>query len=243
MDDVRALDDEQVEDFDTEFVSDNGFEYLTDCIRKMHGDAEFTFLDLGGGNGNFTDRLLEAFPAAIGYVLDNSEYLLEKNQPHPRKHLVLASADHIQEVFPDTKFDIIFANWVLHHLIYDSYRSTTKNLQETLTNLQGVLKDGAKISVFENLYDGWLFDNLPSHVIYHLTSSRLLAPLTKMGGANTAGVGVCFRSKKSWLSSFENAHLKNTGFWEDDWKFDVSLINRLVLHMGNVRTGHFWLGN
>jgi hypothetical protein len=97
-----------------------------------------------------------------------------------------------------------------------------------------------RLSVFENMYDGLLIDNLPGRLVYRLTSSRGLAGLCRRLGANTAGVGVCFRSKRQW-----ERRLGESGYrvmaYSDAPGWSTSLPYRIVFHMGRVRFGHFWV--
>ncbi len=65
------------------------------------------------------------------------------------------------------------------------------------------------------MYDGAVFDALPSHLIYELTASKALAGITWRMGANTAGVGVCFRSKRGWEKVIDQAGLTVRRYQDD----------------------------
>jgi hypothetical protein len=103
---------------------------------------------------------------------------------------------------------------------------------------------GGRISVWDNLYDGLVVDVLPSRLIYALTSMRSVAPLVSLGGANTAGVGVCFQSARRWRRHFRDAGLSVQSHWrmqpfqKPAWK---NVAYALALHMRPVRPAHFWL--
>ena len=73
---MKKLDDSQVESFDTDYVTGARWETVKARVDRDFPGGDFRFLDLGGGNGVFTDCLLEAYPKAQGTVLDNSELLL-----------------------------------------------------------------------------------------------------------------------------------------------------------------------
>src|SRR5438876_5406232 len=79
---VERLTDDQLEAFDTESVNDQRWIPIHRCLDRDFPDGQFTFLDLGGGNGTFADRLLEDYPSSSGVVLDNSQLLLNRNKPH-----------------------------------------------------------------------------------------------------------------------------------------------------------------
>lgn len=236
--DVKQLDDDQLQEFDWEFVDDAKRKNIYQYIDAEFPDGKFTFLDIGGGNGAFVDRVLEEYPHSQGVVLDNSELLIEKNKPHERKKVVLGSATDLTTLF-DQKFDVIFTNYVLHHLVSDGYHKTRQNQIDTLNAARAILTDKGSISIFENIYDGFLLKWLPSYLIFFLTSAKFLAPLVRKLGANTAGIGVCFLSKGQWHKAIRKARLGINGY-TDHRSFNLSLFKRVFLHLGNVRGGHFW---
>lgn len=238
---IRKLNNTQLSDFDTEYVKGKLWMMVKKCIDRDFFDRPFSFLDLGGGNGLFTDRVLRNYPNSIATILDNSEFLLSKNRnKSDRKKVLCESIENMENLFFGNKFDIIFMNWILHHLVTDSYLNTLKNVKSILEVSSKILNDRGRISIFENMYNGLVFDNFPCHIIYHLTSCTKLSKLIKRFGANTAGVGVCFRSKKAWVNLAENAGLRVIQYSQDD-KWRVPFYRRFLLHIGNIRVGHFWL--
>lgn len=234
----KKLADNQVERFDTEYVNDELWDSLKRKIDNKFGSKPFCFLDIGGGNGLFADRMLETFPNSTCLLVDNSEVLLRRNKISARKTLIIKSIEDISEIFVDQKFDIIFLNWVLHHLVGKDYRSSIINIQKTLKIAKEHLSNDGFISIYENLYNGFV-NNLPSHIIFQLTSLKLIAPLTKKFGANTAGCGVCFLSKKRWVDLLLGLGLTIIKDEEYEvWK--IPLIRKIFLNIRIVRVGHFW---
>ncbi len=235
---MKQLSDDQLATFDTEYVTEPLWDILSRHIDKAHPDGRFNFLDIGGGNGVFADRLLDAYPDADGTVLDNSRLLLSRNLPNARKTLLEESAEHLDRL--DRKYDVIFFNWVLHHLVGDGYRKSVEHAQRTLRNAAALLTRGGHISIFENMYNGWLVDNAPSHIIYGLTSARTIAPIIRRFGANTASLGVCFQSRSSWQRILGNAGVDSFQYDEDS-RWPVPWPWHTFLHVGNVRCGNFWV--
>jgi hypothetical protein len=238
---LRKLDASQVEAFDEEYVDDSRWGTVTSSIDQDFPGGEFTFLDLGGGNGMFADRMLAAYPRAKGTVLDNSEVLVSRNQPNERKTVILDSVENVAKL--GTEYDIIFLNWLLHHVVGDSYAQTRRNQLWTLCTVHTLLTERGRVSVFENLYEGLLIENLPGWIIYELTSNRAITGITRGLGANTAGVGVCFLSKNQWLSTMQDARLKVLRCTEPDaWTWSLPLVWKICLHIRRRFVGHFWLG-
>src|SRR5262245_34603189 len=98
VEDVRVLDDRQVEAFDTDYMYEGRWKHLRACIERDFPSGKFTLLDVGGGNGAFADLVLATYPNARVVVIDLSDLLLSRNKPHPGKTLVQGSATQLQAV-------------------------------------------------------------------------------------------------------------------------------------------------
>jgi hypothetical protein len=237
---IAQLNDDQLKVFDTEHVNDRQWIPIKRCIDRDFPDGRFTFLDLGGGNGNFADRLLENYPRSRGAVLDNSELLLSRNKPHPNKRLVFGSIENLDQVV-DAQYDLIFFNWVLHHLvIQSSYARTRESMRLALRAALPILTDRGRVSIYEDLYNGLLIDGAPGWLVYQLTTVKTIARLIRSLGANTAGVGVCFLSHKQWCSTLKRNGLRVLDYTNDDLQ-TVPWTRTAFLHVGRLRCGHFWL--
>jgi len=236
---MKQLEDSQLETFDTEYVNEPRWKIIKEQIDRDFPEGDFTFLDVGGGNGKFADKLLSHYPKARGTVLDNSELLLSRNQQNPRKSLICDSVENLSKL--QGKYDIVCFNWLLHHLVGNSYSETRKNISTALEAVIPLLSERGRISIFENMYNGLIFDGLPSYLIFTLTSSKALAGFTRKMGANTAGVGVCFLSRKQWVETVDKITSLELLKYTDDEKWNIQWKWNVFLHIGNIRCGHFWL--
>ena len=174
---ARMLDEDQLRTFNTEQICAAEWTTLKPIFDAQFGSREFSFVDVGGGNGSFADMLLAAYPLARGVVLDPAEILLRENKPHPRKEVKLARAENMDELFGERKFDLILFNWILHHVVLDSYSKTVALQRTVISKARRLLKPGGVVSVLENLYEGTVVDGVPSRLIFELTKSALLKPL------------------------------------------------------------------
>jgi len=237
---LQQLADDQLASFDTEFVNDARWAPVARCIARDFPAGRFTFLDVGGGSGMFADRILESYPEARVTVLDNSQLLLSRNKPNPRKELLLESVERLGAAVGDRRFDLISMNWLLHHLVSPSYGRTRSNIDAALRMVSRFLSDRGRLSVHENLYNGIAVDGAPGWIIHRVTSNKALAALARRGGANSAGVGVCFLSRRQWLKTFRLAGLEVESEtldvrWKVPWKWHVAL------HIAHIECGHYWL--
>jgi ubiquinone/menaquinone biosynthesis C-methylase UbiE len=213
-------------------------------IRQAFPNGPSRILDIGGGNGKFMDRLLSEFPQAHGYLVDISQNLLDKNRPDPRKHLIHGSFEDLPTLLPGTTFDLITINWVLHHLVGPNYRRCVQNVEQALVMTSRMLTSSGLLFVAENEYQGLFETNVPSHVIYTITKIRnpAFAGLARRY-FNTAGVGVCFQSRRAWLTIFRRLGLK-VDFYEQHSRWQHGLKKRLMfllLFLRVQRHGHFGL--
>ena len=85
---IKKLENNQLETFNKEYVNEERWPIVKQMIDQSFPEGRFSFLDIGGGNGIFTDKILAHYPEAVGTLLDNAEVLLEMNKSHPRKKLI-----------------------------------------------------------------------------------------------------------------------------------------------------------
>jgi hypothetical protein len=230
------LSDHQLEAFDTELINERLWAVIARCIDRDFPTGRFSFVDLGGGNGVFADRVLSRYPNSTGIVLDASDLLTSRNTPSARKRVIRADAFDIEKHCSSA--DIVFCNWLLHHLVTTGSRNESlANIRHVLTLIRRVLGQRGRLSIYENDYCGYI-DSFPSRAIFFLTSSRPLALLMRSLGANTAGVGVCFQSTKGWVSTLQKAGfdvLAHTT--ERTWKPKRRHAALLIRQVG---FGHYW---
>jgi Methyltransferase domain len=218
---MKKLSDEQVQPFDTEYVNDVRFESVKSCIESDFPDGQFVLLDV----------IIKEFPKSRVTVLDNSELLLSKNKAHPQKKIVNCSVEELHSL--KDKYDLVAVNWLLHHLVSDTYSRSKQNQFETLLELRKLLTPSGRISIYENCYNG---------MIFFVTSLRFGSSIFRKLGANTAGVGVCFLSKKQWTNLFSTAQYQLLRYKEpDQWVWSMNPLIQSPLFIKNRRVGHFWI--
>ena len=241
---LAYLSEEQNAHFDEDY---HGPEELNEKIAYLashYGDKSVNILDIGGGNGAFIDYILDRMPKASGTLLDISQLLIDRNAPHPRKVLVHGSADELDRLFRDRSFDVITINWVLHHLVGDDYQSSLDNVESLLTIVSRKLRPGGTIIVAENLFEGYIGTDLPSKIIFAITSQKrpYVRIFTKLF-FNTAGIGVCFHSLRGWRSiiTHANLYIEHQSFgpvWIDPfWRRSLYAL----LNVRQPRHGHFYV--
>lgn len=230
------LSDTQLEAFDREYVSESRWEPIKACIDRDFPDGHFSFLDLGGGNGLFADKVLRCYPKCTGTVLDASQMLIARNKPNARKVVLVGDALNPVGV---GKFDIVFCNWLLHHLVRTGdYAASRKNIESALRGAKDLLTPNGKLSIYENEYNGYI-DVFPSRAIFAVTSSKTLSSIARRLGANTAGVGVCFLSFNEWKKTLHACGL--TLLSHSAMPFNAtSRLKRTLLLVRSLNVAHYW---
>lgn len=245
------LNETQTAVFNTDFhdVEELDEKFTRLCrLNNLKGDETFTVLDLGGGNGVFADAILARFSKSTVTVIDISSMLLSQNTPSNRKEICHGSIENISEIFAGQKFDYITANWVLHHLVGDSYQSCRENCIDTLRKCRELLKPWGMLIIAEHMFEGYLGSNLPSYLTYSISSIRWrwIVYLTQRF-FNTASIGVCFQSKRAWEHIFVKAGFEVVTFQQGIswwWHGDGYALRWMAPHLLFVKAvshGHFFL--
>jgi ubiquinone/menaquinone biosynthesis C-methylase UbiE len=200
------LSEEQNASFNQEFHTEEKLAAKFMLLQEWMKDRPFDVLDLGGGNGAFVDRALARFPKNSATIVDVSPLLLSANTPSDRKKLILGSIENLPDIFDGRTFDCITLNWVLHHLVGNSYSACWTNFLNTLEQCKQLLRPNGIVLVAENMFEGYLRSNLPSHLIYAITAIRFpWFVYFARRFFNTAGTGVCFQSQRAWRRVFAQA--------------------------------------
>ncbi|WP_159651188.1 methyltransferase domain-containing protein [Vibrio atypicus] len=232
---IRLLDAEQTAAFDEEYISKEMFVQVTETLDRHLNTPEVSrYLDVGGGNGLYADKLLSRYPNSSVTVVEPEPSLLQKNRPHENKVL---REGIFQDVDDLSDLDLIQFNWVLHHFVSSDYASTCNLQLNSLKQAHKMLAPGGLVIIFENFYEGMECSDKPGERIYHLTASKLLKPFTSRLGANTAGVGVAFHSELYWREQLMKAGFDQM-FSTHCYDFgNLSPLKRKLLRIKEQRVG------
>lgn len=202
---IIKLAEARVESFDHDATAVHAVAPVVDAIRRLSSlNHNLKLLDVGGGNGTFLDTMLKALPESTGTLVEMSKAMADKNEASDRKTVICENFLEWARAAEkrSARYDVIFFNFVLHHFIGNNRSQSILLQRNALHAAQSILAEGGLIVVYEIHYNGLFKDEIPSRLIHTLASSRILAPLTRRMGANTAGYGVCFHSESYWRSLY-----------------------------------------
>ena len=213
-----------------------------DHILKLYKTNDnIKILDIGGGSGYFSKNLKKYFHAnnCEIIVIDSTRYDTWDENFYEIKFME-TSAERLTEIFEKNTFDIIFANRVFHHLVKPTWKQSIDNISAIIGKINEILKDNGYFCITDYFYDGRFNHTFASRVIYTLTSCKnpILIAVFKKIEAKSAGVGVCFLSRKMWLHLFSkynlNLYYSNEGHVLARKKIKL-LVYKIVLFIKNCQ--------
>ncbi len=200
-------------------------------LQQIPVSKDISILDIGCSAGNFDLELKNFFGnRAHIYGIDSvssDNWLAHKNEIN---FYQMSITDIENSDLKGKKFDLIFINRVVHHLVGDNYVQTQKNIEETFRIISSILSPQGYFCILDHFYNGLFWDNSTSYIIYSLTASKnkFLAKFIKRFGAESAGVGVCFLSRKKWLANINNSNM-NLVFEKNSPERQLSLFKKILL--------------
>ena len=178
--------------------------------KTVQDKNKIKILDIGGASGNFALVLynyLHGKNCEI-MVIDTTEYdTWDKFQDKIK--FIRESANNLENMFSANTFDIVFANRVFHHFVIDSWKKSVELINNVIRQISIILKDDGYFCITDYFYDGLFFDTSASRMIYTLTSCKipLFVRIFRRIEAKSAGIGVCFLSRKMWYKIFVKNNL------------------------------------
>jgi ubiquinone/menaquinone biosynthesis C-methylase UbiE len=191
-------------------TADSYIENYRTILSGLPTDKTLRLIDIGGSSGYFVKKILENFPELNLKitVLDNTKYSTWDNN-WENIEFIQDSADNIEKIFGIDYFDIIFANRVYHHMVSNTFKKTLIGMQETTDKFYNVLKKDGLLCIIDTFSDGLLFDKAPSRLVFLSTSyNGIFTKFIRKLGAKSAGIGVCMRSEKMWISMIHKTKFK-----------------------------------
>jgi SAM-dependent methyltransferase len=172
-------------------------------LEKLKQKDNIKILDIGGASGYFSFALYNYFVGSECdiTVVDNTRYSTWDKFNNKIK-FIEDTANNLRKIFSENTFDLIFANRVFHHFVKNSWNDTVIGIENIMDQISMILKIDGYFCITDYFYDGMLFDTSASKIIYSLTSCKipLLIKIFRKMESKSAGIGVCFLSRKMWLN-------------------------------------------
>jgi ubiquinone/menaquinone biosynthesis C-methylase UbiE len=225
-----------------EFMADTLLERYSKILNTVKHRDNIKILEIGGGGGSFSLALHRYFSKAGCeiFLVDSTRYDTWEDFGD-KITFIEESAENIEKIFAENTFDIIFANRVFHHFVAQkTWKETISDITDITNSIYKILKNEGFFCVMDHFYNGMLFDTSASRIIYALTSCKipLFVKIFRKIDAMSAGVGVCFLSRKIWMDMFDKC-----GFTVDECtggqalprNFIRTLIYKILLFVKDTR--------
>jgi SAM-dependent methyltransferase len=175
----------------------------SNVLAEYSNKDDLKILDIGGGGGVTSSLIYDFFRGKANItLLDNTEYDTW-GELSDKITFLKASIFDADCRFINKKYDIIFINLVLHHLVDGNYKSSRNLQRQALEQAKGLLSENGVICVTEDIANSYMSD-FSTWMIFKLTSmsTPLIAKVLRKLDAKSSGVGVCFLSDKTWRKTF-----------------------------------------
>jgi len=234
---INAHQQKYYEDVDKE-LSEHFLDMFSGILEKVKKRETIKILDIGGGSGYFSNLVHEYFSDINCeiYVIDTTRYDTW-TELSDKITFIEGSAEDIDKLFEAETFDIVFAKFVFHHFVKNTWTGSVKCMKSVMPQIKTVLKKDSYLCMVEELFDGFFGSTSASRMIYFFTTVKIpfLARFFKNMGAQSAGVGVCFLSKKMLYKLFKDSNLeieesKETPVREMKWYMHVGLLLKSYRH-------------
>ena len=223
-----------------EFESEKKFVEWSECITLKHpnvqcvasilnerGGEPLHGLDVGGGVGTFASHVCTLVPDCRITIVDKSVLARDGFNANPALDFIEADFLSLDE---SQTYDFIVMKTVLHHFIGEGEQATRAAQKAALEKARRLLKPNGILLVEENFYEDFFGRDLIGRLILFLTQPRLIEPIIRRLGANTAGEGVRFRSFHGWKTLFAETGLGIDAVEESaHWGKDFPLWQRVPL--------------
>jgi ubiquinone/menaquinone biosynthesis C-methylase UbiE len=188
------------------------FDYYFINFIKNHGRDEAKLLDIGGGNGNFSNLITENCPDINVTILDPSKKLLSEIE-NPKITKIIGELP--DEIPLNGTFDYIHIKEVLHHITGKTVSESNMLLKESLMCVNDLLDKNGFLFIHEDFYEGYVIKKMPSYLIFYLLKIQNMLKVELPVKEFILGLKVYFYSRKELKKT-----LKECGFEIVDIKLD-----------------------
>jgi len=182
-----------------EYASDvkEGDELKLGYLREL-AKANDSLLDIGCGNGYFTDRALAETNISWACALDISRAMLSLNKKLPNKHVFEASV--LQMPFKPHSFAFVHFDAVLHHIVGTSRKSSAQQACDVIRSCVALTRKGGFLVLTERCVDSRISSVLIFYALKFLAKTRL----ARLFGV-ARGLVVSFLTPDEFLSGIRTA--------------------------------------
>ncbi|HEX9913911.1 MAG TPA: class I SAM-dependent methyltransferase [Candidatus Bathyarchaeia archaeon] len=140
------------------------FSFEEDVIPKYVGDVG-SCVDIGSGAGVFLKYVSRRYGAHNVIGLDVSEGMLAQSLLDKPFQADLAQGSVLDLPLREGRFDLVFMEEVLHHLVSRSRADSKKLAKRAIGNIKRMVRPGGAFILREEYYESWLIPTISSTLI------------------------------------------------------------------------------
>jgi len=145
------------------------FSFEEEVIPKYVGGVG-SCMDIGSGAGVFLKYVSERHGAHNIIGVDISEGMLAQSLLDKPFQADLAQGSVLDLPVREGRFDLVFMEEVLHHLVSKNRADSKKLARRAISNIRRMVRPGGALILREEYYESWLAPTLSSTLIMHLLS-------------------------------------------------------------------------
>ncbi len=145
------------------------FSFEEDVIPKYVGDVG-SCMDIGSGAGVFLKYVSGRYGAHNIVGIDISDGMLAQSLLDKPFQADLTQGSVLDLPVREGRFDLVFMEEVLHHLVSKSRADSKKLAKRAIGNIKSMIRPGGAFILREEYYESWLAPTLSSTLIMLLLS-------------------------------------------------------------------------
>jgi len=194
---VREFFEREAEDYAAGGRRKEGDDLKLGMLKELAAKGD-SLLDVGCGNGYFTDRALAETNITWACALDVSSAMLSLNREVPNKYLCQASALRIP--FRPHSFTFTHFDAMLHHVVGTTRKSSVEQACEVITNCVALTRKDGFLILTERCIDS----RISSVIIFYALKFLSKTWLARLGSV-ASGLMVSFLTPDEFLSGLHAA--------------------------------------
>jgi len=244
--DEAALEQRQVIDYFNETINFYDRSYLDDedkfltffsfeeeVIPKYLGRVD-SCMDIGSGAGIFLKYVSGRYGAHNIVGIDISEGMLAQSLLDKPFQADLAQGSVLDLPVRERRFDLVFMEEVLHHLVSKSPADSKKLARRAIGNIKRIIRPGGAFILREEYYESWLAPTLSSTLIMLLLSLFNALSIKLPHKEAHIGLRVSFYTRDEIQAMLEEAGGKILEARDLKWTKTLGERAALVKNMGKM---------
>lgn len=193
---------------------------------KNHDTENVNLLDIGGGNGNFSNLINENFPNINITILDPSKKLLSKIENSDITKIVgkLPNEIHVNDTFK-----YIHLKEVFHHITGETVSKSKILFKRSLIRINDLLDENGFLLIHEDFYEGYLIPKLPSYLIFYLLKIQNMLNYEFPIKEFIPGLRVYFYTRRELKRTLKECGFEivdiRLDYWDNTTKKKIMLLN------------------